>query len=71
MAAAEGWTPRRDNPYAGPGYEGLDDAAGAAGYTIADQYGNTYNDYRQHGRKHTQRQPADDNRSRPGQRCAC
>lgn len=30
MAAAEGWTPRRDNPYAGPGDEGLDDAAGAA-----------------------------------------
>ena len=27
MAAAEGWTPRRDNPYAGPGDEGLDDAA--------------------------------------------
>lgn len=30
MAAAEGWTPRRDNPYAGPGDEGLDDAAGGA-----------------------------------------
>ena len=27
MAAAEGWTPRQDNPYAGPGDEGLDDAA--------------------------------------------